>query len=327
MSTSSRRRALPLCGALALLFVASQGAAAVRQTGKSSCDGQTCYEVAVSCDGLAERHAQVRRFDGKGSRGTVVFSTGGSGRGRYNKLEQRRRTQNELIKAGFEVFQIEWLGDEGWLTGVWGSGFSRATCAYAEVLRWIVAERARNSEVVCAQGNSGGSIQSGYGLAVHGLEDLLDMVIMSGGPPVTRLDDYCFGDLEALRERRPPPEPRRLASTGRTLVDQALGWHGVGDHCKRIDEVPPGEAIELAQRDSLVSPSAGVTRDFDYPHTKVNFVESVDDRAAAQGRIYFDAVQSAKAWYEFPGDFHRIDDTEAGASKIVELFETECRAH
>ncbi len=326
VSTSSRGR-LGGAGLVALLAVglSSPAGAEVQQVGKEACDGATCYEVAVSCEGLPERHANVRHFRSKGERGTIVFTTGGNGRGRYNKLPLRQRTQKELVASGFEVFQLEWLGDTGFLTGAWGAGFARATCAYAEVVRWIAAERARNPEVVCAQGNSGGSIQSSYGLAKHGLEELLDMVIMSGGPPVTRLDHYCFGDPTKKRRQR-EGAPRKLPSTGRTLVDQAMGWEGVEDHCKRVDEVPPAEARQLTQRDSLVPPLAEIARDFDYPKTKINFVESVGDRAAAQGRFFYEAVTSEKSWYDVPGDVHRVDDTELGSSKIVELFKTECRA-
>jgi hypothetical protein len=297
----------------------------VRVVSKEACEKEICEEVAVSCEGLAERRAIVRRFKSHGDRGTVIFTTGGNGRGRYNKLPMRRRTQTELQASGFEVFQVEWQGDEGWVTGVWGSGFSRGTCAYAELVRWIVGERASNPSVACAQGNSGGSIQNSYGLAVHGLEDVLDMVVMSGGPPVTRLDLYCFGDPERVREHG-PVEEREIASTGRTLVDQVMGWAGVGDHCKRAYDSPPADALERAQRDSLVSPSSDVVRDYDYPRTKVNFVESAEDAAAEQGRAYFEVLQSAKAWYLVPGGVHSVDSTEAGSKLIVDLFENECRA-
>ncbi len=329
-STSSRRRLAPIAlGGAVVLGLALQPAAALggaRVISKEACDREICEQVAVSCEGLTDRVANVRRFDGQGKRGTVIFTTGGNGRGRYNKLPMRKRTQTELLAAGFEVFQVEWLGDEGWVTGAWGSGFSRGTCAYAELVRWIVAERAANPAVVCAQGNSGGSIQSSYGLAVHGLEDLLDMVVMSGGPPVTRLDRYCFEGNDRRAERRGDGPARKIASTGRTLIDQMMGWEGVEDHCKRVEEVPPADVLERVQRDSLVPPFGDVARDYDYPKTKVNFVESVGDDAAAQGRIYFEALQSAKAWHDIPGDVHSVDSTEAGSKKIVELFEAECRA-
>ena len=329
-STSSRSRgALPAACAAGLLWLALAAAGAradVRSISREPCERETCEEVAVSCEGLADRHANVRRFKSRGERGTVIFTTGGNGRGRYNKLPMRRRTQTELLSEGFEVFQIEWLGDEGWVTGAWGSGFSAGTCAYAELVRWIASERAANPKVVCAQGNSGGSIQSAYGLAVHGLEDVLDMVVMSGGPPVTRLDHYCFGDLERGGRRQRDEPPRKIASTGRTLIDQVMGWEGVADHCKRVDEVPPADVLERARRDSLVPPFGDVERDYNYPSTKINFVESVGDKAAPQGRIYFEAVESAKAWYDIPGDVHSVDSTEAGSMKIVELFETECKA-
>ena len=149
---------------------------------------------------------------------------------------------------------------------------------------------------------------------------------MSGGPPVTRLDRYCFGDPDKPRPPREGQEPRIVASTGRTLVDQVMGWTGVGDHCKRVDEAPPADAFERAQRDSLVPPFGDLPRDFAYPRTKVNFVESAGDPAALQGRIYFEAIETAKEWHEVPGDVHSVDSTEAGSKKIVELFESECRA-
>jgi hypothetical protein len=331
VSTSSRTlaRALGL-GALLLVLALVAGAeaarASVREISSEKCPGGTCIQLSVSCEGLPSRGVQLRHFTRKNSRGTVIFTVGGFGRGRYNKLPLRRQTQEAVSAAGFEVFQVEWLGEDGWGTNVWGAGFKKMLCAYAEVVRWIAEHRAKNPQVMCAQGNSGGTLQNGYGLALYGLEDVLDLVIMSGGPPLTRVDRYCFPDRSGREPVSDAARAKMAATTGRTLVDRVMGWEGTSDLCKRVD-LPATEFVQAAQRESLVPPFADEERDFDYPSTRVHFVESVEDPAASQGRIYFDAIQSHKEWHDIPGRVHQADNTEAGSAKIIELIENECRAH
>ena len=329
MSTSSRRRSggpvLATVAGLAMLVSSVAGAEAeVRQISSEKCAGATCTQLSVACEGLVEREVQIRHFKKKNSRGTVILTVGGFGRGRYNKLPQRLATQEAVSAAGFEVFQVEWMGADGWGTNVWGGGFKKILCAYSEVVRWIVAERASNPSVVCAQGNSGGTLQNGYGLTLYGLGEVLDLVIMSGGPPMSRIDKYCFPRGRGRSPASASARAQMAATTGRTLVDRVMGWEGTSDLCKRVD-TPDTEFVEALQRESLVPPFADEERDFDYPGTRVHFVESAEDPSAAQGRIYFDAIQSHKEWHEIPGRVHQADNTKAGSAKIVELFERECR--
>ena len=328
MSTSSRAACwAAFLAALTLGPAFDPVMAEVRRVSSEPCKGAKCYSLEVVCENLPAREVNVRHYARKKSRGTVIFTVGGFGRGRYNKLPMRKLTQQKVLAAGFEVFQVEWTGPEGWGTDAWGAGFRRVGCGYPEVVRWIAA-KAVNGEVVCAQGNSGGSLQNSYGLALYGLEDVLDMVIMSGGPPLSRLDQYCFPERARDLGREPGAEagaPRMAATTGRTLVDVVMGWEGTADYCKRVDR-PSSEIVESLQRDSLVPPFAEEKRDFNYPTTKVNFVESLEDPAARQGRLYFDAVSSAKQWHDVPGRAHQVDNTEAGSALIQRLFESECRA-
>lgn len=328
--------------------------ASVLRLGALPCEDATCYELEVTCEGVPPRGVVVREYGRPESRGTVIFTTGGSGHARYDR-EGREVIQARVREAGFEVYQIEWLGEEGWVTGAYGYGFKDLLCGYAEVVRWIVAERASNPDLVCAQGNSGGSLQNAYALAVYGLEDVLDMVILSGGPPIANVQDFCFPEnAEFLKQRmaardpamrrdrrtgaparRPPPgrpfPPNgtgeegelRLESVGRTLSDRVMGWMDAGDYCQRMERPPSPDALAAADRTSLLP--HGEERDLDYPHTKLNFVGAeADGHYRREGYAFYEAVESGKSWYLLPDGAHNIDKLPGGAAKIVELFANEC---
>ena len=100
-----------------------------------------------------------------------------------------------------------------------------------------------------------------------------------------------------------------------------MGWEGRGDYCKKARG--PEEAVAAARRDSLVPPRAG--RVYDFPATRVVFVESEGDKSTAQGRLYHDAVASQKVWEVLPGREHGVDRSLPGAARIREILVAECR--
>ncbi len=318
------------------------------------CDDATCHALTVTCAGVPTREVLIREIRPEAPRGTVVLTTGGSGHARYDRAG-RESISSRLVAADFQVFQLEWMGEEGWLTGSQGRGFKDLMCGYAELVRWIVAERATHGDTVCAQGNSGGSLQNAYGLAVYGLEEILDMVILSGGPPIVRLEEFCFPDnADLLKQRMAMRDPRearnprqrqraargrlddriladgadvgdmKIASVGRSLTDRVMGWMGAGDYCQLMERPPDPEALAFADEVSLLSRRE--KRDLEYPHTKVNFVGADSDHHfQRQGREFYEVVTAPKSWYEIPDAFHNVDQSPAGADKITELFLNECR--
>lgn len=252
----------------------------------------------------------MREFSGGGDRGTVLFTTGVFGIKRYDEKPERKVTIDVLRQKGFQVFQVEWGGGRrGWGTGAEGAGFSRALCAYAEVVRWVIGSPARNREVACAQGNSGGSLQNAYGLAVHGLDAELDLVIFSGGPPVTNIDKFCFGQNRESGAK----------DSGRRFVEYVQGWNE--SEC-RVGS-PRRNSLEAARADSLIDELA--ERDLDYPETTLHFVLSERDRSHIEGRRFHDAIESSKEWHWIPGHTHGVDATPEGARLMRDLFDRDCK--
>ena len=281
-----------------------------------------CHTLAIFCEGLPERRALVREFQADDPKGAVVFAEGGTGtRSTIASSPFATETARTVIQEGFQVFDVIWLGTNGWATDVRQGGFKKAVCGYAKVVEWISANRAADHGVMCAQGNSGGSFQIGYGLAVYDLEELLDMAIVSGGPPVSRMDVACFGTEDpALKSAVWPEGTRRWAGP---LTDGLMGWTDNGDYCRKGSG--PEDTLQQLQDMSLVSPTE--PRDYQYPRTKVNFINYKTDpqNANHQGRLYYEQIESGKSWYELPGVGHGVHARPEGAAKIRELFLNECR--
>ena len=334
---------------------AASGAIVQQLSGKSCGGGAQCYTLGVTCAGLPERRVNVRHYPVDAPRASVVLTSGGYGTQPYEQLPVKGETRRFLTDREFEVFQVEWLTKKGWVAGGEGAGFEAIMCGYAAVVDWIAVHKAGNPEVMCAQGNSGGALQIAYGLSLYDLGERLDMVILSGGPPVSRVDTYCVppnadklreqmsarsgrsgsrggrsregraGQTRRGRTRVPGDERFGRTSTSRGLIDEVMGWAGQGDYCSQLLPLPEDELL-FAQQTSLVPPQADEARLFEFPQTKVNFVGSERDQYyQKQGRIYFDAVGSDKAWYDIPGKPHKVDNTSEGAATIRDLMLSECR--
>lgn len=301
-------------------------ASAVRVVSSEPCVlwNAECHQLGVTCAGIPERQVEVREYQVENPVGAAVFTTGGVGTGAYSaRGPEPVRTMETLLHAGYEVFEVTWQDESGWAAGVNSGGYKRAMCGFAQVIEWIAATRADHPSVMCAEGNSGGSFQIAYGLSVYGLEDLLDMVILTGGPPVSRVDVACFGtDDPALQDAVWPDQMARTWAG--SLTDGLMGWVGSGDYCKSGSG--PEDALGALQATSLVSPTE--PRDYTFPQTKVNFVNSEGDgtRSNHQGRIYYEQITSPKAWHEIAGTAHGIPGTAEGARISRDLYLKECRA-
>lgn len=298
------------------LFLAFPAAAeeGVRVRSSRPCGDAVCHRLEVRCGGIPAREVRVREHAVAEPVGAVVFATGVYGVQLYGDEPERRATLEAARAAGLETFEVEW-GERrmGWGAHADGAGFTGALCGYAAVVRWLHAERADRPELLCAQGNSGGSLQIAYGLSVYGLEELLDLAVLSGGPPITRIDRYCF-------ETKMAPH-RRKEAYGLGMVDHLLGWRGRGDHCRRGEASE--EVVAAALADSLVSPTR--ERDFDFPGTRVVFVESERDKSTREARDYHRAITSAKEWRELPGSAHGVDRTAGTAEEVRRAVVDGCR--
>jgi hypothetical protein len=279
------------------------------------CGKALCHDVQVTCGGIPVRKARIREREVAEPRGAVIFATGVYGVEEYDDEPERKKTLETMIAAGYETFEIQWGGGrQGWGAGAEGAGFEAAMCGYAAIVRWIAAERAGRPQVVCAQGNSGAAQQIAYGLTTYGLGDVLDLAVLSGGPPITDIVELCFAPTRL-------PRDKLWRQNGRRIADEMMGWEGKGDYCKKAEGT--ADAVAAARRDSLVPPQEG--RVYDFPATRVFFVESERDKSAPQGKLFHDAITSHKVWETVPGNEHGVDRTLPGAARIREILLGECR--
>ena len=113
--------------------------------------------------------------------------------------------------------QLKWLG--GWLIGTPGEeeGHVRLACRPATVARWVYdnLHETEPAAAYCAAGNSGGAAQISYMLTHYGLEEVLDLIIPNGGPPMGRLDRACIpGDTASNPLWYPSGWPTRIIDAG-----------------------------------------------------------------------------------------------------------------
>ena len=200
----------------------------------------------------------------------------------------------------------------GWATNSFGQGYTNIMCGYDQVVRWIAINLADNPEIVGATGNSGGSMQIGYGLAVYGLEEIFDFVVLTGGPPTTDLVMRCFGGAVT----NPPIKQIGIV---RTLTDFVMGWLDQGDYCQW--GVGQDWTEEALRPESLVSSIATSPRDYEYPRTHVAFIEGeLNWIGVVSGRIYYDAIVSEKSWAVLPDVPHIVHGNSDGAARIQETL-------
>ena len=269
------------------------------------------YAFDVDCHGIPTRQVTVNAFQQSDSKGAVVLTTGGPGGNFYStRGGEALETVRILFREGYEIYEVKWDGDMGWGTNARGRGFHVAVGGFSELVKYMVHHLFDNADRVIAHGNSGGSFQIAYGLAMYDLDEVLDMVVLTGGPPTSDLKAAVFGHEDL-------PESWRVGAGGRRLTDYIMGWDGEGDYCVR------GEAPDYIknQLDTVSLVTNLQPRRFHYS-TFVNFVQSDDPtRAHGQASIYYEVITSGKSYYYLPEvTSHNVPASSEGARKIRQLI-------
>lgn len=277
----------------------------------TNCGNFKCYDIEVFCNDLDVREARIRVNENSNSKGTIIFTSGGSGGSFYGETFageiSAAKLISDLANQGYETYELKWNSKFGWAENNAGEGFKKIMCAYNEAFRFIQSELADNKEVMCATGNSGGSMQIGYGLALYNLEEELDYAVLSGGPPTADAVDVCFN----------------TAGGPLGLMDYVFGWVDNGDYCRM--GIQNNETTEALSRGSIVSSLEGEIRDYSYPNTLVSFIEGqFDTENTRRGRVYYDAIETEKTWKIVPGISHTVHKTEDGAQAIKEGMLANC---
>jgi hypothetical protein len=264
--------------------------------------------VAVSCPELKDLRAQVRvtePAEGKPVRGTVVLGSGGNGSGFY--AGQAGQLVDDLAAMGFRVVDRSW--DGGWPT--LEGGMKKEACRYATLVTWI-RQRFHTQGKFVATGNSGGSAEIGYALSTYGRGDILDVAVLSSGPPVSRLDYVCAtkaSDEWAALCASIVPKGAMECTPGCML--------GPGNAvCRQVTAQPT--TAQLLD-DSVVHPGAVLS----YPKTRVFFLFGAEDcgEPVPAGLSYATRVTSQKAIQFVPKTPHALMSTAEGREAIRKAIE------
>lgn len=128
------------------------------------------------------------------SKGAWVLTSGGHGISFYGIGSETNTTLNYAPSPGLETFEVRWLGDRGWGTGIAGAGYPKAERAYASIVQYLKEKEITNLTLIIAHAGSGGSFQIVYSLTRFGLEKYINYAILVAGPPTADLRQAIFGD-------------------------------------------------------------------------------------------------------------------------------------
>ena len=282
--------------------------------GPVACDGQECYDITVNCPEVWAPARARLKVGGTAEKGTILFTSGGAGTALYEgrSESEKRRILDDIRTAGFQSVQLQWIDSWMFAPPRDQEGMDRRMCRPATVVQWVHDNLHAQSEstALCATGHSGGASQVSYMLSHYGLEDILSLVVPTGGPPHARIDLMCSADPATAALAFPP------------------GFFPAGEHgpCVRADAA-------FAEYLRLASVASG-DGDYVHPQTLIWFVfEEMGDMAAAQGELYHDLLVSEGSPLVrkdiVPGVTHAGDtglyNSREGTNLIRDVLINECR--
>jgi hypothetical protein len=280
-------------------------------SGAGGLPSSTCRLLSISGGGNATLEVELRIAEANPAvpfLGTVVLGSGGEGTSFYGDFPGAIDLLVGLQDLGFRVVDRRW--QTGWFTT--DEDPRRQSSRYAALLQWV-HDNVHTTGAFVATGNSGGAGEIAYALTTWGAGDLLDVAVLSGGPPLSRLDWLC-GD---------PPSPEWAAT------------------CASI--VPPGE---LTCGTTVCTPDAGITlcgflpaspaageleessilhadAELSFPDTALHGLFGAEDctNAVPLGLLFFDSVTSAKTVAFVSGAPHQMPATLEGRRAILTAIE------
>lgn len=284
----------------------------------------TCQVWRVRCPDLADLDARIRitsSVSGPNVLATVVLGSGGSGTGFVDAQPPMQALIQDLAQRGYRVVQRAW--SSRWTDG--DSGMARSACRYATLLRYVDTTVNPPRKPLCAAGNSAGGSEIAYALARYGLERSLDFALISGGPPMGRIDLGCLGGApwDNGCETVPPenyvydrPLECTVAAANLSLIDAPYG----GAQPCRLHLESYRDTLHDDSLDSDLS-------DFEYPNTHVHFMYGGADYsfATSSGHMYALRVTSSTEFSYLPGVDHGIPNTTAGGAAYNDALTAGCR--
>lgn len=278
--------------------------------------GASCFVVAVSCPGVAEREVELKVSEPAGGvapRGTIVMGSGGNGVGFYLGQESTGESvRTQLTALGYRLIERSWPGPDGWYADN-ALGLKVNACRGATLLTWLRDNELRGP-AFCATGNSGGSAEVGYAVTAYGRAAILDLAVPTGGPATTRLDYVC----------RPGDHPDWLA-TCPTLVDSrwtctpACTLPADKEVCVVLGATPTDAQLRA---DSVFFEGAQL----DYGTMPIHFLYGTRDCGpnVPNSRNWADAITSPKTIEVVEGMPHALITSQEGADAIIRTMSSEC---
>jgi hypothetical protein len=266
---------IPLLGDAASGQSLPLGVLTVTGTPSGDCPpGFTCTGFTVAAPGVTNNAPgwfAVAPHTAAEPRGMVVLFTGSGGQRWWTNGMSELLTFTEDLRAeGFTVVQVKW--GTNWLESSPGNeaGQARLAARPATVIKYIhdaiyqpmnLPPRPVGDGGFVVTGNSGGASQVAYALSHYGLEDILDVVIPTGGPPHSNIS-------RAVLETN-PSEPGRFSPQTRDFIDRGWGFfNGNG----------PAAQQDPAYRPKWDAASVGVGgRDFFHPNTRIHLIQGSND--------------------------------------------------
>ena len=277
-------------------------------SGSGQLPNTTCRLLEVRCPKLKPIQVEIRITEpnaGVAPRGTVVFTSGGSGTGFYGDRAEARTLFSELAAMGFRVVDRAWIGQQGWTSRE--GGLRLESCRYATLLTWI-HDQLHTTGAFCAAGNSGGSAEIGYALTTWKRGDILDLAVPTGGPAVARLDYACQNpapaEWRALSDSLIPPNAMSCKPPITLSPNDGV--------CRQCSDTPTPEQLRY---DSVMHPNALLH----YPKTKLHFIYGGDDCMGPSvpiGLTWSTQVTSTKVIEFVPNTPHVIVTSIEGRTAI-----------
>lgn len=272
----------------------------------------TVYTLKVDANGIETREVRVNAYRQSNSKGAVIVNSGSEGKEFYIEAygTEAEKTIDTLYKAGLEVYEVKWNESRGWSEHARGKGYPLAVGGFTGVVNFLHENLIDNPDTIIVHGNSGGAIQISFGLELYGLDNIVDVAVLSGGPPISDIKLAVFGN-----PNNPAYWPNGLS--GFALTDFIMGWDGNGDYC--VNRSAPDSIQNLLDTVSIVTNKK--PRSYNYK-SRVIFIEANDPTAADhQAEIYFDSIKSAKEWHFLPElNEHALPEFPEGAAKIREVI-------
>ncbi len=277
--------------------------------GGSTLPGTTCLRLRIEGAGNASIEVDLRITPPDPAvpeLGTVVLGTGGGGESFLSSPSGGDLLVESLSALGFRVV------DRRWATGWFKTGVDprRQSTRYAALLTWI-HDNVHETGAFCASGNSGGASEISYALTTWGCGDILDVVVLTGGPPMARVDYLCDD----------PATPEWMGMCG-ALVPPGVMICGVPlctpSPSNPLCPILPANATREELEDmSILHREAQL----DFPDTIVNFVQGVSDCSSSVplGILLFNSVTSQKTM-QFADSGHVLHHSPAGRAAIVQTL-------